>query len=499
MTRKQLGAAVAVVVGFLGVLALMKIGGVLPVKTTATPATTPVVKVSPTTAPTLVSATNTPVPPTETLAPAITETPGPTDTLGPTVTLVPSLTPSPATTQVAIAPYPSAPLCPDAGAGHDYSKFHTLWDSVRGCHYDHEHGQNPFTAEVAAAFPGLDLLSLNCYMQVGGCNPSSPIENLNKHGGMKWFVEPQTPDGCDNTSGGVGPFEGAQNGVDGLVAQYHNFGDYSIEVNGRIHSVVAMVRVCNKANPSVKGYMFVSQFVDYGERCIPYQGETAPYPDNPVPPYDCAFGPYLAINCIHCGNREDTREAILAVNGDNDSLWTSKATGPNAGTAYGSSLFKLLFRVRDIYQVFDRADFEYPFTFVWMCSGDGGLTFLQMPGCRYNNSTGTIHEVAGTIPATWDNLAGFDTAPAVGFITASGFVTHFGQLAPDCVAPGPDCFTIQMINMPVGTYGDKLTAGKISNTDPSNTPERDLYFCGQVQCAETSPGAQASGWLGPQN
>ena len=59
-----------------------------------------------------------------------------------------------------IAPYSDAPLCPDTGDAHDNSLFHTLWDSVRGCHYDHEHGQNPFTREVAATFPGFDLKAL---------------------------------------------------------------------------------------------------------------------------------------------------------------------------------------------------------------------------------------------------------------------------------------------------------------------------------------------------
>src|SRR5262245_21230541 len=41
---------------------------------------------------------------------------------------------------MAIAPYAGAPLCTDSGESHDNSLFHTLWDSERGCHYDHEHG-----------------------------------------------------------------------------------------------------------------------------------------------------------------------------------------------------------------------------------------------------------------------------------------------------------------------------------------------------------------------
>ena len=68
----------------------------------------------------------------------------------PSLTKQPS---APAVASVAGAPVPDAPLCSDSGETHDHSQFHTLWDDKRGCHYDHEHGQNPFTPEVAAAAP----------------------------------------------------------------------------------------------------------------------------------------------------------------------------------------------------------------------------------------------------------------------------------------------------------------------------------------------------------
>ncbi|HEY9526836.1 MAG TPA: hypothetical protein VIR02_07140, partial [Anaerolineales bacterium] len=87
-----------------------------------------------------------------------------------------------------IAPYPGAPLCPDSGEAHDHSLFHTLWDDVRGCHYDHEHGQNPFTPEVGAAFPDFDLKPLLGGVGIGHTNPSSPMENTHKHEGFKWQV-----------------------------------------------------------------------------------------------------------------------------------------------------------------------------------------------------------------------------------------------------------------------------------------------------------------------
>src|SRR5687768_16155014 len=96
-----------------------------------------------------------------------------------------------------IQPYPSAPTCSD----HNTHTFHTLWNSVEGCHYDHEHGQNPFTTEVANAFPGFNLQSLLGNVQIGHTNPSSEHENTVKHGGFKWNVQLIHPQGCKGFEG----------------------------------------------------------------------------------------------------------------------------------------------------------------------------------------------------------------------------------------------------------------------------------------------------------
>jgi hypothetical protein len=178
-------------------------------------------------------------------------------------------------TSLTIAPYPDAPLCPDTGAAHHPSRFHSLWDNRRGCHYDHEHGKSPFTTEIAALFPGFDLRALLGGVEVGHTNPSSPMENTMKHGGFKWQVG-QTPQGC------VGGFEEARYCVAAYAVQFHNFGDYSMELEGRIHSTAALLKVCEPAHPSDCGYMYVVQFQDYGQRVSPYQGDVLPYPNNPV-------------------------------------------------------------------------------------------------------------------------------------------------------------------------------------------------------------------------
>jgi hypothetical protein len=390
-----------------------------------------------------------------------------------------------------ILPYPDAPLCPDSGAAHDNSMFHTLWDDKRGCHYDHEHGQNPFTPEVAAAFPGFDLKALLGAVGVGHTNPSSPMENTHKHGGFKWQVLLDHPNGCAG-------HEGSPIGVDASVIEYHAFGNYSVEFESRTHSVVALLRQCLPENPTDYGYIYLVQHVDYGQRVSPYQGMVLPYPDSPQPAYESGTAPYFTIDCIGkaCGSKTGTRDAILAMNANATTTWTSE---PRKLTGSGSHLFELLLRARDTYQVLDRDNLTHPFTFMWLCSRDGGLTYSAIAGCRYNNSTTRVHEINGTIPAAWDNLEGFDTDPREGRITAEGFVTRFGDLNRTCTAAGPDCFPIKMVAAFVGYYGSFLLPGKRDQFQQEGLPERDVYFCGTRLCSEGDPGAMSSGWIGPEN
>jgi hypothetical protein len=389
-------------------------------------------------------------------------------------------------------PYPNAPLCPDTGTAHNDSLFHTLWDSTRGCHYDHEHGQDPFTSEVAAAFPGFNLQALLGGVQIGHTNPSSTAENTVKHGGFKWNVQLVEPEPC------VG-FEDATYGTSASVIQYHAFGDEAIELEARIHSTAALVRECSAADPTDYGYIYVVQFQDYGQRITPYQGTVLAYPNQPSPGYASQFGPYLSTDCV--GSVPQCRQNLAQVLNRHlavASLWTSKRTG--LSPLVGSKLFNLLFRLRDGYRLLDWNDQTYPYSYLWVCSSDGGATYNPV-GCRYNNSTTQVQEIKGAIPAEWDNLPGFDTNPAVGRVTAQGFVTQFGDLAPACLPGHGECFPIKLVNAFVGTWGSVLVyspGAKDPNVVPVE-PSRNIYFCGQQVCSENDPGARPSGWIGSQN
>lgn len=425
--------------------------------------------------------------PTVTETPTEGDTPTPTDT--PTETQTPTETFTPAPT---FTPFPAAPLC----AEHSTIVFHTLWNAALGCHYDHEHGTSPFTQDVAAMFPDFDLFALLCEVEVSHCNPSSPMENTMKHGGNKWNVQLHHPQTCAG-------FEGATTGVDGSVIQFHGFGDYAIEAEVRIHSTVALLRQCKTSNPTDYGYVFVNQLQDYGQRITPYQGTILPYPNQPDPAFPSPRGPYLSFDCIDliAPHAAQCRSSLaMAQISAANSNWTSKPTGE--GHSDSAPIFKLLWRVRDTYRLFDWNDLAYPFTFVWLCTQDNGETYSPF-GCKYNNTTTQVHEIAGLIPPAWDNLEGWDTNPTVGRITAEGLVDSVGNVNPDCFEPSTElnCFSIKLVNAFTGDYGSVLvfTPGKGTNI-VEHLPERDLYFCaGGAVCNETDAGAVSSGWVGQEN
>ena len=420
------------------------------------------------------------------IAPVVTISPFP----GPQHTMsAPTATQGPVTTG---APYPGAPLCPT----HDHMKWHGLWDSVHGCHYDHEHGASPFTAEVAAAFPGFNLVELLGGVGIGHTNPSSPMENTHKHGGFKWQVDLNAPQGC------LTGFEDGTIAVKAYAIQYHAFGRQDVEHEARNHSSAALLTLCKSDNPNDVGYMYVVQLQEYGQRVMPYQGMIMAYPDKFDPEYDGERGPYFTTECFGeditiIGEQGEKFIDCRPTSNDqsnNLTIWTSKPTGQGLRPPT-PALFRMLFRSRDNYQRADIRDLEWPFTWMFVC---GGLTYNPV-GCRYNNSSMTIHEVMGDIPVTWDGLAGFDTDPRPGRITAQGFVTRFGELNTACTATGDNCYPIKLVSAFVGRYSSELSVEKVSNPSPENTPERDIYFCAGVPCSETSPGAVSSGWIGAEN
>ncbi|GIU69746.1 MAG: hypothetical protein KatS3mg002_0982 [Candidatus Woesearchaeota archaeon] len=119
---------------------------------------------------------DTPIPTTQ---PTSTNTPIPT----PESTIIPNPTPTPISG--VYEPYPDAPLCEE----HHYNEYHSLFNPVLGCHYDHTHGDNPHLLD--------DVFGTEVYDLMGGeisYEWHTPQENEEiKHKSYIWLVEKDLP------------------------------------------------------------------------------------------------------------------------------------------------------------------------------------------------------------------------------------------------------------------------------------------------------------------
>lgn len=408
-----------------------------------------------------------------------------------TATEIPSTTP---TSFVEITPFFGATQCPDIihSDSHDTNEFHTIWDSIRGCHYDHEHGTNPFTEEVAQALPVFDIVSLQCGQEIGHCNPSSPMENTHKHSGFKWDVALDVP--CET-------FENSEFCAKNIAIQYHGFGNYFEEMKARKHSTSVFAQVCRLDNENDCGWFYTISLQDYGQRVSQYQGSLMPYPDSPEPAFEVGKGPYFTVDRIgSCLGCRESIEYIVSRKMNSNTTWTSKCTQTVPACQGFNKLFNLLWRGRDVPRIpvwiSNELQFgSFPFSFQWICGGD----VFNPEGCRYTNTTTKVHEVRGVIPIIWDNLAEFDTNPEVGRISANGFVDSDGNINFHCEEAGDGCYPIKLIDMFVGKWGSALPGSKVSNMTVTSNPSRNIWFCGTTVCAETSIEGVPSSWIGNEN
>ncbi len=95
-----------------------------------------------------------------------------------------------------IDPYPGAPACTD----HDPTVWHGLWNAEQGCYYDHEHKDDPSSADdifgpVGEFYSGQEIsYPWQTFVGAGDGYPEPPLpgedmlENERKHTGYAWLV-----------------------------------------------------------------------------------------------------------------------------------------------------------------------------------------------------------------------------------------------------------------------------------------------------------------------
>jgi hypothetical protein len=337
---------------------------------------------------------------------------------------VPTTGPTPTATEP-VDPLTNSPLCPD----HDPHAYHTLWNEALGCHYDHEHKDNPHEVDY--------LFGTDFYQWAGGeisypwqtfagansgyPTPPAPgvYENERKHIGYAWTVRRNLP--CPE-----------QPCITDFRIEMHSLMG-PVDAVVRFHSFWAEVRVRHHNNQY--GIIRRGGWMDFGH--LEVNANYVPLPGDP--------------NQRNTGNRRlhgDSQYATWYGTNNNDfvglAVMTDDAWAPvSEDTPDQTELFC--------------PDFQ----------------------CDKNFSTFQPHVIAiktlryGPDEQSLDGSA-IDRDPRSDYITAHGYTDRHGVVVHNCTAPALDCVPFAVLNMPVVEF--LQYRGDMREYDISPAPEHWIHY-----------------------
>ena len=386
--------------------------------------------------------------PTGIPSPTAVTTPGATNTPGPTATTPP---------EGDIEPFADAPLCPDSGEDHDKSVFHTLWDSVRGCHYDHAHGQ---TLQQWA----VDLFG-DIAQRIGRTISypwQTARENELKHQG--YIVQQQDVRQYD-----CRPSLNNDGGVDAYIFQIHGVG-ISHGKLARNHSFFAAVNLCH-VDHGYAGQMITGGHADFGQLISPYKepGSFVSYPRFPEQLYGVDPPPYVG----EAQNVDQNRNHV--------ETWNSayrKNTSPHVDE---HQLMGFAFTIHS------PVDFVDPAT---RLTGNPVFVPFSFPG--HDSSSYFLYQVEVVVP--------FELAGPDGLVNFQGFTDVRGNISATCQYESEVCVPLVFVDAIPGEYTVNLTASfreelGIQPGSPEHHLDHDVCFLGDSAAPCLEQGAVSSGWI----
>jgi hypothetical protein len=346
------------------------------------------------------------------------------------------------------APYPGAPLCPS----HDPRVYHSLWDSARGCHYDHHHGDDPHALD--------DLLGTDLFAKMGGeisypwqTSSQAGLENDLKHAGYFWHVRRDIP--CDGVpSPCISAFRV-------LVHQHPTDRDATVQY----HSYAFEFRT------SDGGYGLFGGWADFGDLHAPEGTVVLNVPDN----HDSYRGG---------GAGRHKQHAVEGGPRAPSFIWYGASRGLPPGQNGPRGFVTLSVSIQDPWDWTDPANPSR--TDDYVCHGH-----VSADACRSNGTNMRPHLMGFNV----DTRFPFIDADGNGQVDFEGYADRYGQPYPDgggCSAYGVDCAPVVMRGLRYGyNYETADVATALSSRD------HDIYFCNGAPCAPRDRGARSSGWSQP--
>lgn len=339
-------------------------------------------------------------------------------------------TPTPPPDNEPIPPYAGAPEC-DAPL-HDVRAWHSLWNEEHGCHYNHEHKNDPRTAD--------DLFGTEYYQWAGGelsypwqtfhgANDSYPpapapgyFENDMKHEGYGWIVRRDMP--CFATGDKTGC-------ITDMRVQYHAIFAGPGAVT-RFHSYWVEARVCPADSPSTCGIIRTGGWMDFGYLLVRTRVNSTEFEDVHVAlPGD---PPESSIDIgsprrIHPGDASGEYQA--------GSFWYGQQRYKEWLDKNVALLHSLHLSTDDVWQNID--------------VDDASAVNLYCPeyDCNKNDSVIELHQLGFRVDTMAEDV--FDP-DGDGFIDYSGYTDRYGILVDGCSEPGLDCVPLILEHVPFASY-----------------------------------------------
>ncbi|HET7010990.1 MAG TPA: hypothetical protein VFI11_09465 [Anaerolineales bacterium] len=339
--------------------------------------------------------------PTEYLSTPVDPSATPSDL--PTATVTSTTEPTEAPTPAAAAPashpgepYASAPQCED----HDSRTYHGLWDSARGCHYDHHHGDDPHTVD--------DVFGTDYYDWAGGSisypwqtvNPQTGcLENDCKHTGYVWLVRRDQRCYSAFTNGCVVAFRA-------LVHAMASSHDTSV----RYHSAWLEAKVCREDAPQVCGIFRSGGWQDTGDLLIDRR-RVIDYPNN--------FNRFK-LHFLQAGNARF-------------GTWYSMSPG---GEEKRGGLWGVTVELGDMWGPLDPAD---PHRMQFFCDDPD-------TNCSWNGSRYQPHVIGVQFPPRFRSIVDPDRNNIAIY---DGFADRWGVPAAGCTTVSRDCIPLVIENVPI--------------------------------------------------
>lgn len=350
-----------------------------------------------------------------------TPEPGPTDTPLPDPTKTPAPEPNstppaqPTVTPAGLVdPYPEAPAC----ATHDNRAYHGLWDSSRGCHYNHTHNDDPHLVD--------DIFGTDFYKWAGGeisypwqTASAAGTENDVKHGGYGWLVRRDLPCDSEFTDGCITAFRALYHGIGS------NHGAYT-----RYHSYWLEAQVCREDAPTDCGIVRVGGWQDSGDLMVD-NITILDEPDN-----------VNRFKLHYSGEHQPD-----GIGNENYATWYS---------ASQESWAQVAVQFEDMWGLINR-------------DGDAGELHLfcdDLSRCSNNGSRVQPHVIGAGVRNRYIALVDPD---GDGYADFNGFVDRYGLPVTGCSQIDLDCIPLVLEQVPLGTLYQFRGGAR----------EYDIYFDGK--------------------